>query len=91
MLNSGQNVEWSVATKLNRITKVGNQKNKIMQSSKIASILAFTAMVLIATESKAQTIATKNISLEAAKKIVTEAVKYAKANNAPGGRYCCSR
>ena len=56
-----------------------------MQSSKIASILAFTAMVLIATESRAQTIATKNISLEAAKKVVTEAVKYAKENNAPGG------
>jgi len=34
--------------------------------------------------SSAQTISTKNISLEAAKKVVAEAVKYAKANNAPG-------
>lgn len=41
-----------------------------MQSSKIAAILSFTAMVMMATESKAQTIATKNISLEAAKKVV---------------------
>lgn len=33
----------------------------------------------------AQIISTKNISLEAAKKIVAEAVKYAKENKAPGG------
>jgi glc operon protein GlcG len=56
-----------------------------MQSSKIASILSFAAMVIMATQTQAQTITTKNISLEAAKKVVTEAVKYAKANNAPGG------
>ena len=56
-----------------------------MQTSKIAAVLSFTAMVMIATEAKSQTIATKNISLEAAKKVVAEAVKYAKANNAPGG------
>ena len=56
-----------------------------MQTSKLASILSFAAMVIMATETKAQTIATKNISLEAAKKVVTEAVKYAKANNSPGG------
>jgi glc operon protein GlcG len=42
-------------------------------------------MLLLATGLKAQTITTKNISLEAAKKVVAEAVKYAKANNAPGG------
>ena len=36
-------------------------------------------------ETKGQTIPTKNISLEAAKKVALEAVKYAKANNAPGG------
>jgi glc operon protein GlcG len=42
-------------------------------------------MVLVATGLKAQIITTKNISLEAAKKVVAEAVKYAKANNAPGG------
>ncbi|QEC68936.1 heme-binding protein [Panacibacter ginsenosidivorans] len=39
----------------------------------------------IASVCSAQTIATKNISLDAAKKVVAEAVKYAKANNAPGG------
>jgi glc operon protein GlcG len=55
-----------------------------MQFNKTAATL--TAIVLmIAAESNAQTIQTKNISLEAAKKVVAEAVKYAKANNAPGG------
>ncbi|CAN5835222.1 hypothetical protein BH10BAC2_BH10BAC2_22350 [soil metagenome] len=39
----------------------------------------------IAAACSAQTIATKSISLDAAKKIAAEAVKYAKANNAPGG------
>ena len=39
----------------------------------------------IATACSAQTITTKNISLDAAKKVVAEAVKYAKANSAPGG------
>ncbi len=34
---------------------------------------------------EAQLLSTKTISLEAAKKVVAEAVKYAKANNAPGG------
>jgi len=33
----------------------------------------------------AQILNTKTISLEAAKKVVAEAVKYARANNAPGG------
>lgn len=42
-------------------------------------------MCIVATEAKSQTIQSKNISLEAAKKVVAEAVKYAKANNAPGG------
>ena len=56
-----------------------------MKSSKIAAILAVTAMILSATDLNAQIIVTKTISLEAAKKVVTEAVKYAKANNAPGG------
>ena len=56
-----------------------------MITNKIAAILSFTAMIMLAAETKAQTIATKNISLEAAKKVVAEAVKYAKANNAPGG------
>lgn len=35
--------------------------------------------------SNAQVISTKSISLDAAKKVVAEAVKYAKANSAPGG------
>lgn len=45
----------------------------------IAGVIGF------AITSSAQTISTKNISLDAAKKVVAEAVKYAKANNAPGG------
>ena len=40
--------------------------------------------LIIYTSGKAQLLNTKNISLEAAKKIVAEAVSYAKANNAPG-------
>src|ERR1041384_6444685 len=56
-----------------------------MQTNKITALLSFTAMVLMATSAKAQVISSKNISLEAAKKVVAEAVKYAKANNAPGG------
>ena len=47
-------------------------------------ILFITIGVAIAAACSAQTINTKNISLEAAKKVVAEAVKYAKANNAPG-------
>ena len=39
----------------------------------------------ISVAGSAQLINTKTISLEAAKKIVAESVKYAKANNAPGG------
>lgn len=35
--------------------------------------------------SYAQLLSSKNLSLEAAKKITAEAVKFAKANNAPGG------
>ena len=42
-------------------------------------------LVATATISKAQIISTKTISLDAAKKVVAEAVKFAKANNAPGG------
>lgn len=39
----------------------------------------------IVTACSAQTINAKNISLDAAKKVVAEAIRYAKANNAPGG------
>jgi glc operon protein GlcG len=45
-------------------------------------LIAFMANTLIL---NAQLLDSKNISLEAAKKVVTEAVKYARANNAPGG------
>jgi glc operon protein GlcG len=56
-----------------------------MKPTKIAALMAVTAMILSATSSHAQVLEAKNISLEAAKKVATEAVKYAKANNAPGG------
>lgn len=56
-----------------------------MYYNKIVFVLSFTTLVMLATESEAQLIASKTISLEAAKSVVTEAVKYAKANNAPGG------
>jgi glc operon protein GlcG len=55
-----------------------------MKPSKIAAVLAVSAMIISAT-ANAQLIETKNITLEAAKKVAAEAVKYAKANNAPGG------
>ena len=55
-----------------------------MNFNKTAAMLTAIVM-MIATASKSQTIQTKNISLEAARKVVSEAVKYAKANNAPGG------
>ena len=49
------------------------------------NILFITFIIMIAFVSKAQVITTKTISLDAAKKVVAEAVKFAKANNAPGG------
>src|SRR5436190_18951940 len=56
-----------------------------MLTGKISAFLSLAAMVLMATDTIAQIIPTKNISPDAAKKVVAEAVKYAKANNAPGG------
>ena len=53
---------------------------KIIKINLVLGILLF-----ISNTMHAQIIESKNISLEAAKKVVTEAVKYAKANNAPGG------
>lgn len=47
--------------------------------------LLLIAAVIFFMPSKAQVLAANNISLEAAKKVVAEAVAYAKANNAPGG------
>lgn len=55
-----------------------------MKANKIAATLAISAMIMSATAT-AQIIEAKNITLEAAKKVVAEAIKYAKANNAPGG------
>ncbi|MEO6452844.1 MAG: heme-binding protein [Ginsengibacter sp.] len=49
---------------------------------KILSLVVCT--LIITTLCSAQTINSKNISLDAAKKIVTEAVKYAKEKSAPG-------
>jgi glc operon protein GlcG len=54
-----------------------------MKMNKIYILLA--AILFIGISSHAQVLETKTISLEAAKKVVAEAVKYAKANNAPGG------
>jgi glc operon protein GlcG len=56
-----------------------------MQSKRIIAFMLCVLSIATISETKAQTIATKNISLEAAKKVASEAVKYAKANNAPGG------
>lgn len=56
-----------------------------MKSMQLAKFLSFTIVLMTAIESKAQTISTKNISLEAARKAVAEAVSYARANKAPGG------
>ena len=47
--------------------------------------LIMIAALASSTVVNAQVISTKNISLNAAKKIVAEAVSYAKANNVPGG------
>jgi glc operon protein GlcG len=49
------------------------------------SILFLILAITITTACSSQVLNTKSISLEAAKKVVAEAVKYAKANNAPGG------
>lgn len=42
-------------------------------------------IVLFSVTSRAQLLSSKSLSLEAAKKITAEAVRYAKSNNAPGG------
>lgn len=47
--------------------------------------LLLIAAVLFSIPTKAQVLSAKNVSLDAAKKIVAEAVAYARANNAPGG------
>lgn len=56
-----------------------------MTTSKIAAVFAVSAMMITATSLRAQVLEQKNITLESAKKVVANAVAYAKANNAPGG------
>ena len=53
--------------------------------NRIIVLLLSVLLIVTISETEAQTIATKTISLEAAKKVALEALKYAKANNAPGG------
>jgi len=48
-------------------------------------LLISITLLIIGMTLKAQVLSQKNISLEAAKKIVAEAVKYAQSVNAPGG------
>ena len=48
-------------------------------------LLLLLIVTIAGTAGMSQVIASKNISLEGAKKVVAEAVKYARANNAPGG------
>ena len=55
-----------------------------MKISKLAATLSVAAMIIGAT-AKAQVATTSNITLDAAKKVVAEAVKYAKEHSAPGG------
>jgi glc operon protein GlcG len=64
------------------------QQHKIdfsIQINDMKKIFLSLVVIFLATVSKAQLISSKNISLDAAKKIVAEAVKYAKENKAPGG------
>lgn len=49
------------------------------------TLLLLLGICLLATASNAQLLNSRNLSLEAAKKITAEAIKFAKANNAPGG------
>jgi glc operon protein GlcG len=56
-----------------------------MNTEKYRSLVICTVMSLIVHFSNAQVTDTKSITLDAAKKIAAVAVKYARANNAPGG------
>lgn len=55
-----------------------------MKPSKIAAVMSVAAVIMSAS-ANGQVATTNNITLEAAKKVVFEALKFAKANNAPGG------
>jgi len=54
-----------------------------MKAIKTLFFLSFSVIAMFSARS--QVITAKTISLDAAKKVVAEAVKYARANNAPGG------
>lgn len=56
-----------------------------MNLSKKYFDLTLISILFCSLATNAQVISSKNISLGAAKRIVAEAVSYAKANNAPGG------
>jgi len=56
-----------------------------MNIKKFKAVAAFTVMSMATISLNAQVADTKTITLDAAKKVVAEAVKYAKTNNAPGG------
>lgn len=56
-----------------------------MKKYNLATALSLAIMIMAATGVQSQIITAKNISLEAAKKVVAEAMIYAGANNAPGG------
>ena len=56
-----------------------------MQLNRHIAFQLFIMLLATIRDADAQTIATKNISLGAAKKVAIEALKYATANNAPGG------
>jgi glc operon protein GlcG len=51
----------------------------------IKNIILTSFIIICAFVANAQVLSTKSISLDAAKKIVAESVRFAKANNAPGG------
>src|SRR5690349_13139406 len=59
--------------------------NKLFKQIIMRKILTLMLAVGITALASAQVITAKNISLDAAKKVVAAAVEYAKANNAPGG------
>ena len=56
-----------------------------MQTRKYFKQILLPVLLLTATTGFAQLQTSRNLTLEAAKKIVAEAVQYARANNAPGG------
>jgi glc operon protein GlcG len=56
-----------------------------MNRTSFKTFMAFTVLTITAISVKAQVLTQKNITLDAAKAIVAEAVRFAKSVNAPGG------